>query len=117
LQQRESVIASSFTIHGVPLTCQHCRGTQFNHRNAQLNTAWMTFFDLDWMNAYAEVYACATCGHLHWFLGSEGHRQHPDQNSDDAAEPSRCMQCGAVILLGHNRCSKCGHMYASLRSD
>ncbi len=36
--------------------------------NVQLNTAGMTFLDLDWANRSATTLTCAECGRLQWFL-------------------------------------------------
>ena len=34
---------------------------------AQLNTAGLTFLDLDFLNRSATVLRCVDCGHLEWF--------------------------------------------------
>ncbi|MEM9594839.1 MAG: hypothetical protein AAGD06_11265 [Acidobacteriota bacterium] len=55
-------------VHGGKLICKHCGHNGFAHRRAQLNTAGLTLFDLDFLNKSADVYACKRCGFLHWFL-------------------------------------------------
>jgi predicted nucleic-acid-binding Zn-ribbon protein len=55
-------------INGKTLTCIHCGGDSFDERQAQLNTAGMTFLKLDWLNKSATVFVCETCGRLEWFL-------------------------------------------------
>ena len=60
--------AKQFSINGKELNCSHCAGHSFTRRKYQLNTAAMTFFDFDWLNKSAEVFVCANCGKLEWFL-------------------------------------------------
>jgi hypothetical protein len=72
---------SSVVINGKPLVCPHCGGTAFDQRNAQLNTAGMTFFNMDWMNKSATVFHCLGCGRLEWFLDPSYER-----GSDPASE-------------------------------
>ncbi|HXF96675.1 MAG TPA: hypothetical protein VNI61_11310 [Gemmatimonadales bacterium] len=55
-------------VGGRPLTCQVCGHTRFRRRRAKLNTTWMTFFELDWLNRSADCYVCDRCGFVHWFL-------------------------------------------------
>ncbi|RYG71600.1 hypothetical protein EON80_05045 [bacterium] len=55
-------------IQGKALTCQICGHDTFQSREAQLNTATATFFNMDWANASATCYICARCGYIHWFL-------------------------------------------------
>ena len=52
-----------------PVRCPHCSGDRFIEGRAQLNTAGMTFLNLDWANASAATLACTTCGHILWFVG------------------------------------------------
>lgn len=52
---------------GKQVACPHCGGTQFAEGAAQLNTAGMTFFGLDWLNESAVTLACTGCGHIQWF--------------------------------------------------
>lgn len=60
--------ARSYEIHGQVLKCQICGHDEFHRREAQLNTAGMTFLNLDWANPSATCFVCETCGHIHWFL-------------------------------------------------
>jgi len=55
-------------ILGKDLACHICGYDRFWRRQAQLNTAVATFFDLDWTNPSATCYICARCGYIHWFL-------------------------------------------------
>jgi predicted nucleic-acid-binding Zn-ribbon protein len=81
------------------LVCHHCGGTEFTQRRAQLNTAVLTFFDLDWLNATADVFVCDRCGYLHWFLN-------PKLLLADG--PLDCLACGAPIPDGQTECPVCG---------
>lgn len=58
-----------YEVAGIQVECPHCGGTSFEESRAQLNTAGLTFLDLDWANRSASVLICKTCGHLEWFLG------------------------------------------------
>ena len=55
-------------VKGRPFRCQVCNHDLFLTRSAQLNTAGLTFLDLDWMNQSATCVICADCGYVHWFL-------------------------------------------------
>lgn len=98
------------SIAGAALRCQHCDFDHFGHRKAQLNTAAMTFMDLDWLNASADVYVCGRCGHLHWFLPPPP----PETRAiaDDTSVAGDCLSCGGVIPPGSNECASCGWSYA-----
>lgn len=50
------------------MRCHHCGGGDFDRREAQLNTAGMTFLNLDWANRSAACFVCRACGFIHWFL-------------------------------------------------
>ena len=50
------------------LQCVVCQHGEFHKRSAQLNTAGLTFLDLDWANRSADLYVCARCGYIHWFV-------------------------------------------------
>ena len=56
-----------YRIAGHELTCVHCGGKTFLHDRRQLNSAGMTFLDLDWASKSADIFVCATCGHIEWF--------------------------------------------------
>lgn len=55
-------------VNGHPLVCPHCKGESFTAAKAQLNTKWMTFFDLDFLNKEASTYICNDCGRVEWFV-------------------------------------------------
>lgn len=61
-------------IAGEPLCCQHCGHDQFTESGAQLHTAGLSFFGLEWLGKNADLYICGRCGFVHWFvrLRSEG---------------------------------------------
>ncbi len=71
-----------FEVHGKKVVCYHCGGDSFVSRRVQLNTAVLTFFNMDYLNKSADVYVCADCGHLEWFLDPEV--QVDDQSAEDA---------------------------------
>jgi predicted nucleic-acid-binding Zn-ribbon protein len=57
-----------YQVSGTKVKCSHCSSTRFSKRKAQLNTAGLTFLDLDWANKSATVLVCEACGKLEWFL-------------------------------------------------
>lgn len=55
-----------FAAAGIQLSCTHCKHAEFERREAQLNTAGMSFLDLDWMNRSGTALVCTNCGLAHW---------------------------------------------------
>ena len=55
-------------IRGKPLRCLVCSHDRFYMREALLNTAGATFFNLDWANKPGTCFVCSECGYIHWFL-------------------------------------------------
>ena len=58
----------SYEVAGKVLRCLVCGHEEFARRDAQLNTAMASFFNLDWANKSAVCFVCDRCGHIHWFL-------------------------------------------------
>lgn len=56
-----------FAAGGRAVTCTHCGEGEFEKREAQLNTAGMTFLDMDWMNRSGTALVCTRCGLIQWF--------------------------------------------------
>jgi len=57
-----------YVVAGKLVTCGHCSGEQFVEGRAQLNSAGLTFLNLDWANRSAATLACTACGRIEWFL-------------------------------------------------
>lgn len=57
-----------YEIAGEQIVCPHCGGQSFELGEAQLNTAGMTFFNLDWLNRNATLLICSDCSNIQWFL-------------------------------------------------
>lgn len=93
------------SIKGKTLKCSHCGGEDFKKSEAQLNTTFLTFLDLDWLNRTANVFICHACGKLEWFL------QPSIDRPDEKPEPTTCVACGSTILSGEDTCSNCGWSY------
>ena len=76
---------------GKPVGCSHCAYDRFVEGRAQLNTAGMTFFDLEWASRSAATLACTRCGHIEWFLEDPEARSRPfpEACSSGAALPHR----------------------------
>ena len=60
--------AHSFTIQEKNILCPFCGCSQFESGSALLNTAGMTFLNLDWANKQATILTCTKCTHIQWFL-------------------------------------------------
>ena len=56
-----------YVVEGKRVVCPHCGHDEFVAGTAQLNTAVLTFFDLDWANKSAHTLMCAECGRIEWF--------------------------------------------------
>ncbi|WP_339063490.1 zinc ribbon domain-containing protein [Tepidibacillus marianensis] len=52
---------------GIKVKCPHCENEIFEEGSAQLNTAGMSFLDLDWLNKSATVLSCTNCGLIQWY--------------------------------------------------
>jgi uncharacterized protein len=64
----ESPTGERYTVAGKVVQCAHCTRDQFVEGQAQLNTAGMSFMNLDWANRSAATLTCTTCGRIEWFL-------------------------------------------------
>ncbi|MGB5811226.1 MAG: hypothetical protein WBG86_11885 [Polyangiales bacterium] len=60
--------AREFDVGDKQMRCQFCDETKFWTKKAQLNTAVMSFFDVEWLNPEATCLICDSCGYVHWFL-------------------------------------------------
>ncbi len=50
-----------------PVVCTRCGHDNFKTGQAQLNTATMSFLDLDWMNESVSLLICTTCSKIEWY--------------------------------------------------
>lgn len=57
---------------GRKIVCNHCGGEDFEAGTALLNTAWMSFLNLDCLDKSADTYVCTNCGRIEWFYPLEG---------------------------------------------
>ena len=87
-------------VNGRPLTCPHCQGTSFRHKHILLNTAGMSFFDLDWLNKSADTFACTTCGRIEWFTEAT-------VTEGGSTEGHDCPRCGYFIQAAQTFCPNC----------
>jgi predicted nucleic-acid-binding Zn-ribbon protein len=69
------------------LDCLMCGGTRFDHREILMNTAGLTFLDLDWANKTAMGAICRTCGHVHTFMGDAVELRAPRLDQRDEPAP------------------------------
>ena len=64
----EAPTGERYSVAGRAVSCGHCGHDQFVEGRAQLNTAGMTFLNLDWANRSAATLTCTACGRIEWFL-------------------------------------------------
>lgn len=75
---RAAMEAGTFVVNGHEIKCVQCGNKSFERGAAQLNTAVLTFLDLDWANTSAYILSCMTCktcktcSHIMWFLKEPG---------------------------------------------
>ena len=72
LKSGAKTVADSFKpgryeVTGINVTCPHCKHYEFKEGYAQMNTAGMTFFKLDWLNRSVTTLTCSNCGRIQWF--------------------------------------------------
>jgi uncharacterized protein len=63
-----------YSVAGIAVACGHCKGDRFVEGSAMLNTAGLTFLNLDWANRSAATLTCTTCGRIEWFLADPEER-------------------------------------------
>ena len=95
---------STVSVRGKLLRCPHCDGGKFHFRRAPIKPTILSILDLDWENRGADVYVCATCGRLDWFLGGFG-------GDDQLIRETDYLACDAVIPSGAAECPACGWSY------
>lgn len=64
----EAPAGERYTVAAKAVTCGHCGHDRFVEGRAQLNTAGMSFLNLDWANRSAATLTCTNCGRIEWFL-------------------------------------------------
>jgi uncharacterized protein len=64
----EAPTGDQFTVAGKTVRCRHCGGDHFVEGRAQLNSAGLSFLNLDWANRSAATLTCTGCGLIEWFL-------------------------------------------------
>lgn len=62
-----AVRADEYQINGQDIRCIHCGHGHFEEGTAQLNTALLSFVNLDWANRSASVLMCKNCSYIMWF--------------------------------------------------
>ncbi|MCF6094355.1 hypothetical protein L1765_10305 [Microaerobacter geothermalis] len=64
---KESLGPGQYEAEGIKVVCPHCNHDRFKLGKAQLNTALLTFFNLDFANRSADTLMCERCGNIQWF--------------------------------------------------
>ncbi len=60
--------AEKYEAGGRDMKCPICGHDEFWRRKTLMNTAGMTFWELDWANREADNYICDRCGYILWFF-------------------------------------------------
>lgn len=55
-------------IKGNKLICPICKHTFFWTKKTLMNTARLTFWNMEYLNKQAVNYICDSCGYVIWFL-------------------------------------------------
>ncbi|PHS13163.1 MAG: hypothetical protein COA86_17575 [Kangiella sp.] len=63
----QALSSDEYEIKNVKAKCIHCGHNNFERGEAQLNTAGMTFVNLDWANENAYLLSCKDCSYIMWF--------------------------------------------------
>jgi len=61
-------IVKDVKIHDTILKCPICHNNEFQTRYSLMNTAGMSFMDLDWLNKESQNFICTKCGYIFWFF-------------------------------------------------
>ena len=64
----EAPAGERYIVAGKIVNCGHCASDRFVEGRAQLNSAGMTFLNLDWANRSAATLTYTSCGHIDWYL-------------------------------------------------
>ena len=64
----EESVGEHYAVGDTRVTCRFCGNDSFQMSRVQLNTAGMTFRDIDFSDKRAWVLLCPECGSLQWFL-------------------------------------------------
>ena len=64
----DAVNSDEFEVKGIKAKCPHCGHSHFEIGSAQLNTAGLTFLNLDWANKSASLLSCKNCSFIMWFI-------------------------------------------------
>jgi predicted nucleic-acid-binding Zn-ribbon protein len=64
----EAPVGERYVVAGKAVSCGHCASSLFVEGRAQLNTAGLSFLNLDWANRSAATLTCTSCGRIEWFL-------------------------------------------------
>lgn len=62
-----AVQSDEYEVNGIKIVCTVCGNAHFEPGEAQLNTAGLTFLNLDWANNSASTLMCKRCTHIMWF--------------------------------------------------
>lgn len=65
-----AVRADEYLVQAKKAKCIHCGGEQFECGEALLNTAAMSFLNLDWANKSASILICKRCSYIMWFASA-----------------------------------------------
>ncbi len=101
----------SYRIQGILLACKHCGNGGFDRLRAEdARGGGSGSSNLELSDGRdTVVFACSTCGFLHWFVECDSIEEIPDETA--------CLECGATIPGEASACPSCGWTWKPARSS
>lgn len=94
----ENTPGSQYSILEQQMHCPICHKTEFTTSRSTLSTKSAVFFQVDWLNPQADIYACTHCGFLQWLLASEIDNANSTEHSIHD-HTLTCPTCGNTQFL------------------
>ena len=67
IYNKKSAKAGPQVVRGKTVKCLACQNETFRTKRVLLNTMWLTYLGMDWLNRSARVLICEECGFMHWY--------------------------------------------------
>jgi ribosomal protein L40E len=96
---------------GKALRCSHCGHDRFRAAAADVGVIVGTL-----ASGGTNIYACARCGHLEWFVRSVGEAFIVERKAEPLPEREQaieCVACHATMPAEATKCPSCGWSYVS----
>lgn len=95
-------MSASYRIHGILLACKHCGSGAFERLHAEDDSGRRPGSSPIELSDGRDtvVFACSSCGFLHWFAESD--------DMEEVPADTPCLECGATIPGTESACPACG---------